>query len=317
MANIKGKLALAFDLGGTKLACAVVDASGKVIEEVRILTPFERGVSGVVDAMIEIGRPLLAKYADKYDIVQKIGLASAGPLDPVRGILLNPTNFPGDWKSFPLAARLSSGLNHYPVILENDAAASVMAEHWAGVAKDTGNVMTLTLGTGLGTGIMIDGKLLRGGHSLHTEAGHIIINWDDPNTSCGCGNRGCAESYLSGRAFERMFKERTGQSHSPRQIAELAKSGDKDAIALFHEYGEILAVAITTFVSLFSPELFVLTGSFAEAHPFFLPDTRRHLESRLKKRREGIDLFPEIRISSLHNDAGLIGAAYLVFNSTA
>jgi glucokinase len=138
-----------------------------------------------------------------------------------------------------------------PVRLENDAAAAILAEYWIGAAKGIRNAMILTLGTGLGTGIICNGELVRAGHYFHPEAGHIIIKMGDETAPCGCGNLGCAESYLSGRNFARRARARFGNSSlSGKDITDLARKGDPRALAAFEEYARLMATVIHNFVVL-------------------------------------------------------------------
>ena len=307
---------LAYDLGGTKVAVGIVNSKGKILEEIRVPTVFAQGKDAVIRQLAELGMTLISRYPK----VRRVGMASAGPLDPDKGVLLDPTNFAsaaGTWGKVPLARALSQKLKR-PVYLENDAAAAMLAEHWIGAAKRYDNAMILTLGTGLGTGIISNGNLLRAGRGLHPEAGHVIINSDDASAPCGCGNTGCAEAYLSGRNFTRRNQGRFSKQ-SPdleldaKSMAELARKGDREAIAAFDEYAEMMAVAIQNYAVIYCPEIVVFTGSFAQTSDLFLSTTRKRLEVLLARRRVGIDLMPKLAVSSLHNEAGLIGGAYVAF----
>ena len=195
----KKPLVLAYDLGGTKVAVGVVDSSGKILAFHREAAFIKQGKKATLDQLIRLGKEMIAKYP----AIISVGVASAGPLDPVTGELLDPTNFSGPgghWGRVPLAAILAKGLKK-KVVLENDAAAAILAEVWKGLAKGTKNAMILTLGTGLGTAVVANGELVRGGRHQHTEGGHMIIQANDQSAPCGCGQFGCAEAYLSGRSF--------------------------------------------------------------------------------------------------------------------
>jgi len=306
---------LSYDLGGTKMAVGVVNSRGRVLEEIRIPTHVENGKSVVINQMVMLGRSLIKKNPQ----IHKVGIASAGPLDPVRGILLDPTNFSspkGDWGQVPLAKILSQKLK-LPVTLENDAAAAILGEHWCGAAKNYDNAMILTLGTGLGTAVIANGHLVRAGRHLHTEAGHLIIRAHDSSAPCGCGNLGCAEAYLSGRNFARRNCTQFGNpSLSAQDIADLARKKDPRALAAFEEYAEMMAIAIHNYVVIYAPEIILFTGSFAHAAKLFIPSTKRHLAHLLKRRRVGIDLLPQLKISTLDNQAGLIGAAWVALHNS-
>ena len=306
------EMVLAYDLGGTKVAAGVVDSRGKVLVETRVPAAFADGKEAVLDQLTRLGKDLLSRYPR----IRRVGIASAGPLDPAHGVLLDPTNFASDkgsWGKVPLARIVGTRLRK-PAYLENDAAAAILAEHWVGAAKGYDNAMILTLGTGLGTGIITNGRLERSGRGLHPEAGHIIIRAGDETAPCGCGNLGCAEAYLSGRNFARRTRTRfANPSLTAKDIADLARKRDPRALAAFDEYAEMMAVAITTYVVLYSPEIVVFTGSFAEAAELFIGRTREHLEHLLERRRVGFDLLPKLAVSKLNNDAGIIGAAHVAF----
>jgi glucokinase len=308
------KKVLAYDLGGTKVSVGVVDVRGRVLEETRVPVVIDQGKSAVLKQLTELGRQALRAHPE----IRRVGMASAGPLDPKRGVLLDPTNFisaHGNWGATPLTKILREKLKR-PVYLENDAAAAMLAEHWIGAAKGYDNAMILTLGTGLGAGIVANGELLRAGRRLHPEGGHMIIRAGDQSGPCGCGNLGCAEAYLSGRSFGRRARLRFGDSElSAKDIADLARKGDPRALAAFEEYAELMAVALHNYAMMFAPEVVVFTGSFADASELFLPSTREHLEKLLARRRKGADLVPKLVVSKLANQAGLIGGAYVAFHA--
>ncbi len=307
------KKVLAYDLGGTKVAAGVVTREGKIIEEIRQPVVLEQGKAAVIRQLADLGKDLIRRHKGIY----RVGVASAGPLDPIKGLLLDPTNFAssaGTWGRVNLPGLLRKPLGK-PVFLENDAAAAILAEHWIGRAKGYDNAMILTLGTGLGTGIICNGELVRGGHSFHPEAGHLILRQNDDSAPCGCGNLGCAEAFLSGRNFSRRARVRFGNANlTAKDITELARKRDPRALAAFEEYSVLMATAIHNYVVIYCPEIIVFTGSFAAAADLFLKSTRSHLTHLLARRRVGVDLLPKLVVSSLENQAGIIGAAYVAFN---
>jgi glucokinase len=303
---------LSYDLGGTKLAAGVVNRHGRILDAIEVPALMEKGKTAVIDQIVTLGRELIAKHPE----IKRAGMASAGPLDPIKGVLLDPTNFvgpKGTWGTVPISKVLQKRLK-IPVLLENDAAAAILAEHWIGSAKKINNAMILTLGTGLGTGILCNGHLVRAGKYRHTEAGHIIIHINDKSAPCGCGNLGCAEAYLSGRNFGRRAQQRFGRSDlDAKDIANLAKQHDSRAIAAFEEYSEIMAIALYSYMKLYCPDIFIFSGNFANTAPLFLPHTERHLE-RLLERELKTELKPRLAISTLKKYSGLVGAAYVAFN---
>lgn len=305
---------LAYDLGGTKVAVGVVTPEGKILAESRVPVVIQQGKSAVIRQLADLGQEFLAQYPR----IRAVGVAAAGPLDPKKGVLLDPTNFKsseGTWGKVPLASLLEKRLRRR-VFLENDAAAAMLAEHWKGAARGYDNAMILTLGTGLGGGVICNGELVRSGRSLHPETGHIILNASDSTAICGCGNIGCAEAYLSGRNFERRARLLLADKKiTAREIAEMARKGHKKAVSAFTEYSHWLSIAIHNYVVLYSPEIVILTGSFASASDLFLDRARENLERLLVRRRVGIDLLPKLRTSSLNNRAGLLGGAIVALRA--
>ncbi len=305
-------LVLAYDLGGTKVAVAIVNSRGKILREIREPASFLDGKNAVLRQLETLGKTLMAEYPGR---VTRVGIASAGPLDPSRGLLLDPTNFKDKsgktWGTVPLAQILAKKLG-LPVYLENDAAAAILAETWIGAAKGLKNAMILTLGTGLGTGIIANGQLVRAGRGLHPEAGHIPLLFNDRKAQCGCGNLGCAEVFLSGKNFGKRAAARLKNPRlDARAIAELARRKEPEALALFREYATHLAAALRAYVFLYAPEMIVLTGSFAAASDLFLKDAQKQLEWDLRRYREGVDLMPRLKVSALNNEAGVLGAAWV------
>ncbi len=301
---------LAYDLGGTKLGAAVVNSKGRVFK--KILTPLDKN-EHILPVLVRVGK----KFLQEFPKISRIGIASAGPLHSEQGRLINPTNMKFQGKllgQVPIVKFIKKNLG-LPTYLENDAAASVLAEHWIGGAQGFSSAMILTLGTGLGTGVMIENKLLRGGRGLHTEAGHLILNAADKTAPCGCGNHGCAEAYLSGKNFGERFYQKYGITKDPIKIIKLAKNKDKNALLAFQEYAFYFAVALHNYCVTFSPEIVLLTGSFASASDLFLNLAKRELKILLKHRRSFIDQMPQIKLAQLKNAAGLMGGAFVGLNA--
>jgi glucokinase len=305
---------LSYDLGGTKVAVGVVNSRGRVLEEIRVPVLIDQGKAAVLKQLTLLGKELLSRHKE----VKRIGMASAGPLDSKKGVLLDPTNFAsseGTWGRVPITQILKTGLKR-PVHLVNDAAAAVLAEKWIGAGRKYKNVMVLTLGTGLGSGIICNGEIVRSGRGLHPEAGHLILKFNDTSAPCGCGNYGCAEAYLSGRNFSRRARQRFANPHlTAKDISDLARKRDPRALAAFQEYSEIMAIAIYNYARLYAPEIVIFTGSFAAAADLFLDNTLKHLEQLLARERKGIDMVPKLVVSNLENDAGIIGGAYVALQS--
>lgn len=309
------KNALTFDLGGTKLGIGVVDRAGNVLCAQKHLVDLQSGFDGLIDQMTKLSRPLIKKYD-----LQIASIASAGPLDPDRGVLLNPTNLKSKGKSWGVAP-LVDAMRHkvgMPVLLENDAAAAVLAEQWVGGGQGAQNLVAVTLGTGLGVGVIANGQLVRAGRGLHTEFGHITLFGNDKTIKCGCGNFGCAEAWLSGFNFTKYLSKKWKKSSlNGEALALLLKKKDRRAVQELSQYGERLAQFLYSIVVTFCPEKILLSGGFSSLYPFFEDDLNRKLLALLKTRRQGVDLVPEVIQSELNDHMGLIGAAAKIFYPTS
>jgi glucokinase len=304
----KGKYVIGIDLGGTKVAAALVTPAGKILAEQKAPTHLKDGWPGLKRQLLELCRGLQsAKYK-----AAAVGVGSAGPLHSPSGKLLDPTNF--GWKAAPvsLARELSQALK-VPVHLENDAAAAVLAERWKGGARK--NSAVLTLGTGLGLGVVCDGELVRGGRGLHPEGGHVLLRPGDPSAPCGCGNFGCAEAYLAGARFTERAAVLIGERDvTGERLVARAAAGDVKVKALFADYSELMAAYLQDLVVLYYPEEVIFTGSFAAALPHFLPATALRLKELLLRRLKTIPLLPKLRVSRLGNRAGVLGSAFLALS---
>jgi glucokinase len=301
-------LTLAFDIGGTKIHGAVVDDQGQILMEKRIATPTDSWGAGK-KALLSMCEEFRASYRD----VAGIGIACAGPLHAPSGQLFSPTNI--NWGDVQITRELSSAMS-LPAILENDAAAAVLAEAWLGEFKDKSSLMAITLGTGLGIGITVDHKLVRGRNGLHPEGGHMILDIFDAELVCACENAGCAEGYLSGSHFLNRARRVLNEPEAPiTEILQKATSGDSRITVLFERYSQHLAQFLYNDSILFYPDVILLSGSFAKASGFFLEKTQTKL-MQLFKRREHSEpgICPKIHLSKIDN-AGLLGAASLVLNS--
>ncbi len=244
-----------------------------------------------------------------------VGLGAPGMVDTENGIVRYPPNLPG-WDEVPLASILSQKVG-LPVYVGNDANLYALGEWRWGAGKGLKNLVVLTLGTGVGGGIIIDGKLLKGANFAAGEVGHVTIEMNGP--FCRCGNRGCVESFL-GRGYFISFALRqiekwadmTSLSPTPEltpaEIYEAAKQGDKLSLFLWREYGRILGVAIVNYAHLIDPEVVIIGGGISNAWEFFIPSTMAEIKSRLMS-------FPGRKLSvkkgELGDEAGLYGAAYL------
>lgn len=294
-------------MGGTKIAVAVIDERGRILESHRESVELRGGASSLITQFARLGRPLIEKYK-----LKKGAIASAGPLDPIQGLLLNPTNLKTlghEWGVVPLIKEVEKKLK-IKMQLENDAAAAALAEQWIGVGRAHQNITVVTLGTGVGVGVITNGQLVRSGRHLHTEAGHITIDYQDQTWLCGCGNYGCAEAFLSGSNFTRHLALEWTEPHlTGEELVNRARRGDGRVISEFFTYGKRLASFLYSLTVTFSPEKIILSGGFSHSTDLFLSTCEVRLAELLRTRRHGLDLLPQILISKFRDEAGLIGAA--------
>lgn len=299
---------IGIDLGGTKVHAAVVNEKGKILSERKESTDLGGGWPRLKKQLIAICRELSAGEKG----VRAIGIGSAGPLHAPSGRLLDPTNF--GWQS-PLKVKITSELQaalKIPVRLENDAAAAVLAEHWQGKGE---NIAVVTLGTGLGLGVIANGRLVRGGRELHPEGGHLLLRPGDPSAPCGCGNLGCAEAYLSGKNFTARVAKALGRPEiNTLEIISLAQSGNSQVQEFFTDYSTLLAGYLQNLVVLYYPEKVLLTGSFANAHALFLPRAEAELKTMIARRLKTLPILPKVQVSKLGNRAGVLGAAFIALH---
>jgi len=284
-------LTIGVDLGGTSLRIAAYTPIRGVLESVSLRTRLEAGPIAVVEDMCDAISQLLAKHAKGRECAG-IGVGSPGPLELPAGVLHHPPNLPG-WDGFPLLAEMEKRL-HRPVILESDANAAVLAEYELGLGKELGvdSMCMLTLGTGVGNGIILEGKLWHGSAGMGGEAGHMTVYPD--GALCGCGSHGCLETCASATAVvsaaERMISsgnapglaklKANGTGLTAQSLAEAAKAGDADAAGIYCETGRSLGICLAGLVNIFNFPLYVVGGGVANSWDLLSPSLFEELERR-------------------------------------
>lgn len=281
---------LAFDIGGTKIAYATVDRNGKILNEViRHPTPAAPG------AAAKLLKTIIAQFEDQIDAV---AVSTAGTVDRTNSRITGSVgNMPEGYMDTDFKA-----LSAKPVVVENDANSAVWAEHVLGNAKGHDNVILLTLGTGVGVGIIADGRLLVGKSGAAGEV-HFPVRYDN-NRLCGCGRYDCLEIYMSGKALsleaKAAYKDDNATSHT---VIEGLKQNALPAVTAFHNWQEMVKNGIVIFADIFDPEVILLGGSMAH----FIDYKRLNDEAN----RMIVTMPFELKEASFENDAGLIGAALL------
>lgn len=294
----------AVDIGGTKIAVGIVDDSGKVLAKALAPTDpddYSAGIEQIAD--------MLRKTAASAGVkVSGIGIGSTGPVDPMRGEFGDVDFLPG-WRGKSIVGDLARKFG-VRVALENDADAAALAEAGWGAGRNRSRLICVTIGTGIGGGIVLDGKLYRGVDGAHPELSHQVI--DPAGPQCTCGFRGCWESLATGPAMGAWVKAHAprdypdGDAPTAKRIFELARQGDALALQAVEHEAYYLALGLANLINLFAPDAIVLSGSVMKSADLFLDRVREVI-------RSGCRFVPaektEISLASLGEDANLIGAA--------
>lgn len=329
--------AIGVDLGGTNLRIAAVDSAGAVLERISVGAEVARGRDYVLDEMCKNVRALTRKFGDSGHMMG-IGIGVPGIIDSRAGLVRESPNLPG-WRDYPVRDEIDLRLRTR-VILENDANAAALGEKWLGAGRDVDDMCMLTLGTGVGGGLVLQGKLWGGMTGMAGEVGHITV--DPRGAKCGCGNDGCLEQYASATAMRRMAEEAVARGEaaelaaamsrdpafSAQDIYEMAVAGDRTARHIFLMVGQALGIALANMINVFNLPMYVIGGGVANAWDAFAPAMFDELRKRsfvysatLPEKTEPFEKtagsVPRagrrtvVTRASLGSDAGLLGAARL------
>lgn len=308
-------LACGIDVGGTKIAGGVVDESGAIVEELRVVSPATDS-----EAIEEAIAGLVTELRTRHEIAA-VGVGAAGYIDKSRAVVMFAPNIA--WRDVNLKAELEERVD-LPVVVENDANAAAWGEFTFGAGHDVDDLLLVTVGTGVGGGVVLDGELYRGAFGVGAEIGHMRVVPD--GILCGCGNHGCFEQYGSGSALVREARSAaSGGSLLARTlldraggdpakitgplITESARAGDPFSIEQLAALGKWLGEGIASLTAVLDPAVVVIGGGVSEAGELLLEPTRAAFASQLTGR--GHRPMLEIRKARLGNRAGLIGAADL------
>jgi glucokinase len=296
---------LAIDIGGTKLAAAVVREDGTVVTRGRVPTEPEKGPAAALERLLELCRKLIGEAGFTVDALDGVGVASAGPLDGRRGVLLSAPNLSG-WSEFPLVFTLEEGLGR-SVRFENDASAAALAEHRFGAGRGFDHLVYFTLSTGIGGGVILDGRLYRGATGNAAELGHLQLSYD--GWPCPCGGRGCLEAFASGSAIARRAREKTGRGTlTTPEVVEAVRAKEAWAVALWDETMQVLGAGIASTINAFNPQRIILGGGVTAAGELLFEPLRRIALGRaMPALAKGVDVVP----AQLGDDVGVLGAAAL------
>ncbi|HQR27164.1 MAG TPA: ROK family glucokinase [Nocardioides sp.] len=313
MTGGRDDLAVGVDVGGTKIAAGVVDRAGEVLEVLRVDSP-AADAGAIRDAIADLVTQLRARHR-----VTAVGVGAAGFVDKTRSVVLFAPNLA--WRDMPLRADLVDRLG-LPVVIENDGNAAAWGEFAFGAGADTDDLLLLTVGTGVGGGIVLDGRLHRGAFGVAAEVGHLRVVPD--GRLCGCGNHGCLEQYASGSALVRSAREEAAAGNplardlldraggDPARITgpvitEAAQRGDAFAVAQLATVGRWLGEGLASLAVVLDPAVAVIGGGVSAAGDLLLDPVREGFAGQWRGTRPAL----EVRRAELGNRAGVIGAADL------
>jgi glucokinase len=307
---------LGLDLGGTRIKAGVVDGLGRPLVSISEWTHADRGPEVGLETLVDLAKSAVESSGTNWSEIVGVGLGAAGTIDSANGWIVEAANLPL-WNRFPIASRLEERL-HRPTILVNDANAAAFGEYWAGAGRSTESLAMFTVGTGIGCGIVLDGRIWDGAHGLGGECGHMTIQADG-GRRCSCGKRGHLEAYASANSLVRRASEAlhagdestlSGPRAEGRLTAEAvslhALAGDRLAQRLMGETARYLAVGASIVIHTVDPDLVLFGGGMIGAGPRFLRNIR--IQARAMTLGPARDR-TRIEFAELGGDAGFIGAA--------
>jgi len=311
MTKISNNHVLAADVGGTNTRMAVVNEDGDILTLLKKSTHCKEGREEMIKFIVSFAGETIEKSKLSKEEICGMGIGFPGPLNAETGTIFNPPNLNG-WDSVPLRDILEKELR-VPVAIENDANAAALGEWWRGAGSGTNSLFCITLGTGVGGGIIIDGKVWHGASSIAGEIGHTTVMRD--GIKCACGNIGCLEAYAcSGGILKRvndaLLKEGDNDSLQPltnlKQVDQMVMQGNEIVLDVIKETGVILGIAIANIANLLNPEMIVLFGGVTNLGEHLVVPLKEEVKRRaFKKATESL----RIELSQLGDNSGILGAA--------
>ncbi|MGM9624110.1 MAG: ROK family protein [Eubacteriales bacterium] len=312
---------IGIDLGGTNIAAGIVNENYEIIRKDSVPTGADRPGEEIVKDMAALCKKLIADEGLTEADIEYIGIATPGTADSDTGVVVYANNLP--FLDFPIADLLKKYIGIERILIENDANAAAKGEAVAGAAKGYANSVMITLGTGVGGGIIIDNKVYSGFNHAGAELGHIVIEHN--GVPCSCGRKGCWEAYSSATALIRMTREKiASEGHatkmwdmiegnldnvSGRTAFNAAREGDKAGREVVDQYIDYLACGLASIINIFQPEVLSIGGGISNEKDNLLIPVKERIKGETYS-RDNIKA-TDIRIATLRNDAGIIGAAVL------
>ena len=313
------KYRIGVDIGGTNVKIALVDFDGKIIYSNTVPTRAEMGYEAGVNNIKQAIKELMSETGESAQTIEAIGFGLPGQIDYKEGIVKNLPNIPG-WVNIPLAKIIEDEFS-IPTRLDNDVRCAALGELNFGAGKGCQNLICITVGTGIGSGIVLNGKLVRGASNAAGEIGHIKMDMTG-GPLCGCGDYGCFEAYASGPAIVTMAKEyisggksakykemATDGIISPYIVAQAALQGDSVSIQIFKQMGKIIGLGLSSVINLLNPEKIIIGGGVADAGDILLEPIKQTIKERtMPIQASAVEIVP----AQLANTAGVIGASLLI-----
>jgi glucokinase len=302
--------ALAIDIGGTKLAAAVTDPAGRMVAWARVPTPAGLDAEQLWRTLEAMFTGVLeqAGISDPGELAG-VGCGCGGPMEWPAGVV-SPLNMPG-WRAFPLRDRLARRLPGLPVRVHNDAMCVAAGEHWRGAGRGHANMLGMTVSTGVGGGLVLDGRLVNGSSGNAGHIGHIVVDPDGP--LCGCGGRGCVEAIARGPALAAWAQQqgwRPGQlGATAKELADDAAQGHPVGLAAIRRAGRALGIGIASATNLCDLEVVAIGGGLSQAGPLLFDPLEQALREHAR-----LDFARQVQVvpAALGQSAGLVGAAALI-----
>lgn len=309
---------IGIDIGGTGIQSGIVTDDGRIIEKISIKTRIDLPFEDQIRLLTESLKQLIANAGLSEEDISSVGVGIPGIADAKTGEIIKCTNM--NWHYLPFRTEFQKWINK-PVLIDNDANVAALAESVAGISAGSSSSVFVTIGTGIGSGIILNGKIWSGAHGIGGELGHTIIRLD--GDECSCGNHGCLERYCSANALIRMAKEHIGEhpdsvimkysQNDPEKInakiiIDAARENDPYASLVYEYYVSCVAQALANIVNFIDPEIIVIGGGVSKAGSFLLDAIREKVPDYVLFNTLPL---PEIKLATLGPEAGIIGAAML------
>ncbi len=311
-----GQYVFGVDIGGTTVKLGLFDVKGTLLDKWEIPTRTEEEGSHILPDIADSIRGKIVEKAIETEAVMGVGVDAPGPIDNA-GVVHRAVNL--GWGTFSVKVTLE-GLLHFPVRVGNDANVAALGEMWQGGGQGSSNLIMVTLGTGVGGGIIVDGRVLTGATGAGGEIGHIHVE-DNETEVCGCGNRGCLEQYASAtgitRLANRKLKESTKDSVlrqgevSAKTVFDAVKQGDALATEVAEEFGRYLGDGLSVIAGVVNPEVIVIGGGVSKAGDILMDFIKPHYEKNVFQGSRDV----KFSLATLGNDAGIYGAAKLILDA--